>query len=159
MKTAIEVLTKVLEDSAESFSRQAKSVGKMVKLVQGLTFEDDRTRLSCYGSTLSISVFTREDLQAAMGLLPGMWKKSPGYDGSLEYTNSRGEYDTDDRVAVEITAYEDALPKTCQVVEEVVVQAAQPERTYTRKVVKCYTGVEGADTAVSEVSEVEAEGT
>lgn len=156
---ASQTLTKIITDLAESLSNEMKSVAAILPKVGHLEFEDDRTRLTCYNKLVTIVVYTREDLQTTLSLLPGVWKKESYYGEGLLYSNWEGKNDAEpvsgwnSDFRVEVIAKEAALPATC-VMEEVTVveeaRPARPARTYTTKKLKCITGVEQADAAIEE---------
>jgi len=93
-------------------------------------------------SDCSISVYTREELQALMTLAP-KWEKSKGY-SSIRYTAKVFECedhwcgnDTKSQYTIVLHARDDALPPTCKVVEVEEVVPAQPEMKVRRTQVVC----------------------
>lgn len=102
--------------------------GYIAALLRGIELSDS-VYINSYGSSVWFTVTNREDLQKLMTLAP-QWAKSNATN-SIDYTASV------DGIDVKIAAQEDALPPTCQLVEETVTIPAQPERQEVRKVVKC----------------------
>ena len=116
----------------DDLARCEKKLAFLDKLLP-LTIPEDCS-FNCWGSSVWISVTTRESLQTFFTLAPKWTKEgSLTHDGGLHY---RAEIDG---VTVDIRAYDKALPPTCRVVEEKMVIAAKPEQVITIKKVICET--------------------
>jgi hypothetical protein len=126
-------------DDLERLTKTAERHNALLEAGLDLS-ESASTDISSYSTILYVD--NRDDLQEAMKLaLPGKtWTKKtegPYMVYSLDEENSVvGQM-------VFIYARDAALPPTCEEVEEEIVQAAQPARTYKRKVIKCNVPVKG----------------
>lgn len=103
---------------------------KMIEVVKRFpeTFSQS-VSVNTYGSSIWITVYNREDLQAFLTLAPRWDKNTSGK--RIRYLAKVND------IEIEIFAADAALPPTCKVIVETVVVPATEERTTTVERIVC----------------------